>query len=687
MLHQTINRGAIPPFETGADIVRRLASLLRPKKALTVLEWAIEHLGYDPDVLPWQPEIMNALGYPETSEVDLMGPVQCGKSEIGNAFVGWSIEHDPADFMIVQPDKALAQDYVVRRIAPMIEKTPALKAQLLPGASADNIFLKQFKGMLLTTVWPVPAQLRARPIVRGWIDDFDQIAEDIDGQGSIDKLLAGRQTSHEGRDTKFISSSPNHEKGGKIEGRVEAATDERLKPICPSCNERVELDLMRDLKFDRGSLELAEESVYVACPASGCALRPDDKRRLLDSLKGLPNYGFVAKYPERGKRRRSFRVDGLLAFTSWPKLAREWREAEIEYDVRGNEAPMRAFVNTKAGKNYRSKLSGEKPIESKTLQARRDASSYISGTVPPGVKVVTIEVDVQAASFQLLARGWGEGLENWIIRRWSIDALNDGLTQVAPFRNPEHWAVLLPLFAHRWPLADGSDGVPALCMSIDIGGGRLDGDGALLGAKAFWHMAVAAGVHRNRITLLKGGSNPAGKLMPPAQFADQKLKGGGKRNGPRLWLPNVHAIKNMLDQWLRREKPGPLFVHLPSDLADEHIDEMTAEIVEGGKWKKQRPRNETWDLLVYGYAAILRPPFAQSRTDMRWVPSDFRVKAGAPNAVPIVEPAKAVPLTPSPAAPPETAAEPTSTPTPTPTRPARRLQPKRRGSGWMGRLK
>jgi hypothetical protein len=47
--------------------------------------------------------------------------------------------------------------------------------------------------------------------------------------------------------------------------------------------------------------------------------------------------------------------------------------------------------------------------------------------------------------------------------------------------------------------------------------------------------------------------------------------------------------------------------------------------VQKGKWEKVRPRNETWDLLVYAYASILRPPFAQSRTHMRWVPAAFRV--------------------------------------------------------------
>ena len=64
---------------------------MRPKERLTVSQWAIEHTGYDPEVAPWQMEVMDALSDPATSEVGLMGPAQQGKSEIGLAWLGWSI--------------------------------------------------------------------------------------------------------------------------------------------------------------------------------------------------------------------------------------------------------------------------------------------------------------------------------------------------------------------------------------------------------------------------------------------------------------------------------------------------------------------------------------------------------------------------------------------------------------------
>lgn len=693
---------SIPPFDTGFDILARLAPLYRPKARLTVSEWAAAHLDhYDPEALPFLAEIMDACSDPETSEVADMGPAQGGKSLVGLAFMGWSIEHDPADFLVCQPDKALMQDFVVRRINPMVAHTDALKAALLPNASADNIFLKQFRGMLLTSVWPVGSQFRARPVPRGWLDDYDQFPADIDGtaeeagQGSAIELLDGRMTTFEGRDTKLVSSSPAREDGGGIEAFVLGGTNERLTPECPECGDRVEPDIRRDLKFDAGTPDEAEASAHVVCPANGCVLEPPARRLLLNSCLTLPNRGFVAKNVAAGKRRRSFHRDGLLAFTSWGKLARQWREAQIAWEARQDEGPLRTFFNTKGGYNYRSILSGEKPVETDTLKKRRE-KGWKSGTVPRGVRVIEIVIDVQHNRFECAAIGYGEGFESWLIKRWHIDALADGLTMVEPFTHPEHWRILLPLFDKMWPLAEkGPDGkpighAPTLAVVIDTGGSDRKGDQATAGAKFFWQAARGMGVHASRITLVKGGSNPKGKLMPPGQFADQRIRGGVKRNSAKLWLPNVHAIKNIIDARLRRDAPGPGYIHLPGDLDEIYLDEITAEELVDGKWKKLRPRNETLDLLVYGYAGLLRPPFAQSRTDMRWVPRDFRIDWSAPATPDLIDAAAAEPAAaeipvPSQAAESQRAAVVRPDPKPHRPKPARSRWVQKPKSSWLDR--
>lgn len=678
MLHQPIK--TIPSFETGCDLVARLAGLYRPKQHLTVNEWAMRNMAhYDAGALPFLAEIMDALSDPETSEVGDMGPAQGGKSMIGEAWIGWSIDHDPADMLICQPDKALMQDFVVRRINPLVSNTPALKSQLLPAANADNIFLKQFRGMLLTSIWPVGSQFRARPVPRGWLDDYDQFDDDIEGQGSAVKLLDGRQTTFEGRDTKLVSSSPAKD-GAGIEAFVEAGTDERLQPVCPQCDERIELDIKRDLKFDHGTLDEAEASAHVVCPANGCILEPSARRQLLDSMADLPNRGFVAANKAASKRRRSFRRDGLLAFTSWGKLAREWREAEIAWEARQDENSLRTFFNVKGGQNYRSKLSGEKPVDPKVLEKRRE-QGWKLGTVPRGPKVLNIVVDAQRDRFEIACIGTAANRETWLIDRFAIHVLDDGLTQLQPFTHKEHWKVLLPLFDRKYPLAVvGDDGkpvghAPILSVAVDTGGSDKSGDQATAGAKFFFGAATAQGVHPTRITLIKGGSKPTSRLMPAGQFADQKVKGGAKRGSARLWIPNVHQIKNIIDARLRRPSPGPGYIHLPEDLDVEYISEITAEEMVDGKWKKIRARNETLDHLVYAEAAILKPPFAQSQEHMRWIPRGFSVRW--PTKSNAVAPPRAE----------KPSDSPTTEPPPPKPKARRSARNARQRKSWMNRLK
>jgi phage terminase large subunit GpA-like protein len=308
---------------------------------------------------------------------------------------------------------------------------------------------------------------------------------------------------------------------------------------------------------------------------------------------------------------------------------------------------------------------------------------------------VNAVVDVQHDRFEVAFIGSGVDRETWLIDRFPIDVLEDGLTQLAPFIHKEHFKVLLGLFDRLLPLAElGADGKPVgyariLSVVVDTGGSDRK-DVATEGAKWFWNAARALGIPPARITLMKGSSSHTGPLMKPAEFADQKGRGGAKKNSAKLHLPNVHSIKNMIDARLRRKTPGPGYIHFPGDLpADRAVDgidyfeEITAEELVKGKWTAIRRRNETWDHLVQGEVALLKPPFAQSRTDMRWVPKGYR----------IIWPKSGVAVLPHPPVNDEPSNEntkapiPAPQPAPTPKRSQRAsAATRRRGKSWMGRL-
>lgn len=233
-------RWHLQPIETGGQVFARLAYLVEPRERLSVSEWAQRNTRYDLEALPWTPEIMDSLSDPETAEVGLIGPAQASKSTIGLCWIGWCIDQQPDNFFLCQPDRSALDKFVVSRVDPFIGEVTSVRAKLLPVANANNMHLKQFEGMYLFNVWPVPGQFIQVPARYGWLDDFDQMDDDIGGtagkagQGSAIALLEGRLTTRKGRDTKFVSSSPADETGGKTEAFVAGGTMERLHPVCPS---------------------------------------------------------------------------------------------------------------------------------------------------------------------------------------------------------------------------------------------------------------------------------------------------------------------------------------------------------------------------------------------------------------------------------------------------------------------
>ena len=111
--------------------MRRVAPLYRPHEALSLADWSIKYRGYDPEVLPWQLELMAALSDPETSEVGIIKPAQCGATTVGANWTGWVIDTDPSNMLICQPDRSMAEKFVKGRLDKMIEETEPVEAKLL----------------------------------------------------------------------------------------------------------------------------------------------------------------------------------------------------------------------------------------------------------------------------------------------------------------------------------------------------------------------------------------------------------------------------------------------------------------------------------------------------------------------------------------------------------------------------
>lgn len=560
------------------------------------------------------------------STVAVQGPGQCGKSDIGNNWMLQTGVCDPANMMMLAPDKNVLSDYIVSEIDKMLRLTPALRQRLLDTSSADNRFIKQFVGSTWFFVWPVKSQLRMRAVPRARVDDYDAIPEDIDGEGNALSLLGIRQTTFEGFEKTYVNSSPALGEDRGIEAVVAAGTDERWVVRCLHCSAPFILDFDACFKWDNtGTPEQARASACVVCPTCGGVHEPRAKRQLMATGAWVgAGQVMLADGSIQGKLRpsatASFRIDGLMGFSSWALLAQLVREAEIEFEKIGDEFKLRTFYNGRIGKNYASRLEQAQEIDVDGLKERALQGGYSLGEVPAGVVCLTAAVDVQSNRFAVTVLGWGQGLESWLIDRFDILQLEDGRTRIDPARHPEHWGVLVRKVLWRtYPTQED----PAVMLSIVNTGIDTGGiEGVTDNAFQFWFAAMRLGVPATSITLIKGGNNPKARLLPPPTVdADRGRRNGKKQGEPdaEFFVPNVHRIKDMVDARLRRPQPGPLYCNFPVDIDPAYLDEITAEHKVRGLWEKKQGRaNETLDGYVYNIAALTR--HAGNDTSLAWVP-------------------------------------------------------------------
>ena len=61
-----------------------------------------------------------------------MAAAQVGKSEVGNNWVGYTIDHDPGPMLFVEPTIDMAEKYSKQRLAPMIEMSEVLREKIPP---------------------------------------------------------------------------------------------------------------------------------------------------------------------------------------------------------------------------------------------------------------------------------------------------------------------------------------------------------------------------------------------------------------------------------------------------------------------------------------------------------------------------------------------------------------------------
>lgn len=672
-------------FESIEDMVVQAAEGVRPSERLTVSEAAAKYRklsnqgSYVGDWLnsttPYLVEPMDLLTSTSHTALVFAGPAQCGKTDMFLNWQTYTVICDPADMMLIEKMQASARDFSIRRIDRLHRHTVEVGERLIMRRNSDNTFDKRYRsGMILSLSWPTINELSGRAIPRLWLSDYDRMDQDIDGEGEPFDLARKRATSFRSHGMCAAESSPgffienpkwiakSRHEAPPTQGilKIYNRGDRRRwywKCVNPKCRMPFEPDFSNIVYPKSEDMMESAEMATMRCPHCGLDYthEPDGNmpgkhelnrhgRWIKDGMIWTPD-GEITGKPFRSDI-GSFWLKGPAAtFVTWKELVFKFLTAEKEYAETGSETALKATVQTDQALPYTPKSLADARLP-ETLKAR--ARDYGQRMVPMGVRFLVACIDIQKNRFEVQVHGIGVGGDVWVVDRYAVVKSRrldeDGERYwINPGAYFEDWKILVEeVMMKTYPLIDGSGREMSIKMTMCDSGGK---EGVTTNAYQFvrWlrdgrNVPREDGVVEDqeqgdyewvsglfpRFQLIKGDPAPGAPRArlgyPDSQRKDRHA--GARGEIPVLFL-NVNALKDSVDHMLDRTEARGGRINFPDWLPATFYTELTVEVKDPQKgWiNPKNYRNESWDLLVYNFAATLTRQIGLEHIDWEEPPS------------------------------------------------------------------
>jgi len=630
-----------PPSITFGEIARSVAPALRPPMAITVdeaaerfrfIRYRSEWRKFDNAVTPYMIEPQRMVTNRRYGTVCFVGPARSGKTAaIVENPIAHAITCDPQTTHVVQMSFLAARTYAEEKIGAMIRNSPELRARQTGGPRGDNLLDKRFAGgMKLTIGWPVVSQLSSRDISRIILTDIDRMPVDVQGEGGPYPLARKRTQTEGSRAICIVESSPgfpikreNWSPGSRHEAPpadgiasiYNDGTRARLYYHCLACGDPFEPTFER-LEFDAEASTALEagRSARLICPHCGGVMEQAQRSALNAAATWMHETaeGGIAPLGEatRVSDIVSYWLPGpAAAFASWAEIISRWLAAKRKADDEGDDAALKAVVNTDLGLSYLPRVTSDADeLDAEALRAA--ARDYPLGVAPSWVRFVTIAVDTQKGRFVWQADAWGVNLERRLIQRGEIfqapvGAPRAGDRPIDPARYAEDWRALDQLAELAFPIEGTEAAIRAVVIGVDMQGEA----GVTDKARAFWRAKKKAGAHA-RWSLMRG--RPTFTLEKRAWIARPETASKGKKAVKDVPILNlaVDRLKDEVYSQLTKQDAGPRSLALSSRLPGEVFDELAGERRTDKGWRKKLGvlRNEAFDLETYnlGLAIALK---------------------------------------------------------------------------------
>jgi len=517
--------------------------------------------------------------------VAMMCAAQTGKTTVIECMLASIIGNDQGPTLMVHPSRDLYEDYVERRINPMIDNAPTLRALVGKGGltrrghsgGIDNLQKKTFPGgwlkMASSHIAGDMAGLTCRFVI---MDEVDRFLESVAREGNPVDLAYKRADLFEGKGRRVVlASTPRARFNSRINEWFLKGDQRKLFCTCTQCGDSFPMH-HSDLRWPDGK----PEEAYHVCPGCG---KPSDELARLKMLK-------AAEW-----RPTATPIDKTVRSYHMPQLASQFATmAEVARQFAAATTPTArvAFHNLCAAEVYDAGVDIE--LSAQDLQERAED---IGEPYPAALQYVVAGVDVQADRVEASLVGFGpKGPKGEDPEAWVLDHL--------VLRGDEHlskWQKLETALARTFKTADGRE-LPVQVTAVD-GGEFTD---AVL--KFVEDQREKYNRQRRRFFVTKGQGEKFGGLW---RKEGAKIR-GARYLSPITWqMVGTWEVKLEIAQRLMLQNVGPGYVHFPSHLDATYFDGICAEqlitvTLKSGvtqlRWKRIYRFNEPIDCLCYAFA-------------------------------------------------------------------------------------
>lgn len=602
-----------------------LARALRPRKPLSVSQWADEHmrLSSKGSSVPgrWQTDRNPPLREPMdclsaravVRDVVCMFPIQFGKTMIAANGLAYCMDYNPGPIMVALPGEASMNKWIAQKLNPMIEVCEPVRRALTSTASRDSANQRTFKdfagGQLYIEHAGSPQRLKSTSVRFLIVDEIDEFPEQLSTGDDPVKMLDGRTSSFPTTYTRLYISTPGIAGISRIARMYEKSDRRRYYVPCPHCGHRQPL-MWSGLTWSQDA-----KHAWYACRECGATIEEHEKTAMIAAGQ------WVAENPDSSIR--GYTINCLYyqfgLGPRWADLVREWLDAQ------NDPAALKTFVNDRLAETWEDPAM--RSVKHNVVADR--AEPYPLRRAPRRVLAITAGVDTQDNRLAVQIIGWGRGLSAWVLDYIELpgDPAEDAV-----------WLSLTELLNR--PIEHEAGGtLRVLATAIDAGGHRTEAVKHYVRQRLIARPMCIFGAVRNNAPVL---SKPS--------LADVTWRGRTDKRGISIFHVGTVAAKHLLYSRLSADadpakQPETRQLHFSEDLGAAYFHGLVSEIYNPVKnrFEKRVARNEPLDTWVYGYAAAHHPELRLHRhTKADWDAREARIVGGEE------QPAEAAPTAPPP---------------------------------------